>query len=250
MVKGMAKAVVQAQWRGFVKAIAIACLMGGVAMWSLGWLDRDVKTVGGDLLSGIRKYLGVTDSSALAPAPDRPEIYFSTGQAPIELPAVGGIHSGATGEDATTAEHSVRGAQVGRVEVLDGNTLVMRGQRIRLWGIDSPEKAQPCTKNGQRWMCGQDAALALEDRINKRLVACYEKGLDEKGRMMGQCFIGHIDLNGWLARYGWALSYRPATTMYNSRESMARFQRIGIWRDGGMEAPWEWRKSNPKASLN
>jgi len=244
----MAKAVVQAQWRGFVKAIVIACVMAGIGMWSLGWLDKDIATVTGDLLRGARAFLGVEDSVSNAPAPERPELYYSTDESPASVPDVGGINSGATGVDAITQEHSGRGAIVGRVSVIDGDTLELRGKRVRLWGIDAPESLQMCSKDGRPWRCGTDAANALSERINNQLVACYDKGLDRYNRMLGQCFIGQIDLNGWLVRQGWAFSYRQATNMYTSRESMAKFQRIGIWRDGGVEAPWEWRKAHPRAS--
>lgn len=214
-------------------------------MWSLGWLDRDLATVGGDVLSGVRKFLGVSDISATSAPPPRPEIYHSTGKAPIDL-GFGGINSGATGTDAITYEHAAKGALIGRVSVVDGDTIEMNGKRIRLWGVDAPETGQICSRDGRAWRCGTDAANALNERINNQLVACYDKGVDRYDRMLGQCFIGQIDLNGWLARYGWAFAYRRATAMYSSRESMAKFQRLGIWRDGGIEAPWEWRKANPR----
>lgn len=242
----MAKAVVAAQWRGFVKAIVIACAMAGVGMAALGWLNKDIATVSSDLLSGARAWLGVEDADSNPPAPARPELYYDTGENPVDVPEVEGINSGATGTDAITAAHGDRGALVGRVSVIDGDTLEMHGKRIRLWGVDAPETRQMCSRDGRPWRCGTDAANALSERINNQLVACYDKGTDVYSRMLGQCFIGQIDLNGWLARYGWAFSYRRATNMYDSRESMAKFQRIGIWRDGGVEAPWEWRKAHPR----
>jgi endonuclease YncB( thermonuclease family) len=33
---------------------------------------------------------------------------------------------------------------VGRASIVDGDTLDIRGERIRLWGIDAPESAQLC----------------------------------------------------------------------------------------------------------
>lgn len=241
----MAKAAVQAQWRGFVRAIAIACVMAGIGMWAMGWLDRDVTRIGGDLLNGARRYLGVQDRSNSLPAPPRPGLYYSDGKPLVTVPALGG-GNGLTGVDAETYEHAAKGAMVGRVQVLDSNTLAMNGHQIRFWGVDVPELAQPCSRDGRPWRCGAEAMRALNEYINTHLVACYDKGLDANNQILGQCFIGQIDLNGWLARNGWAFSYRRVTAMYESRESMARFQRLGIWRDSGVEAPWEWRKAHPQ----
>ena len=45
--------------------------------------------------------------------------------------------------------------------VVDGDTLVISKERIRLHGIDSPETRQTCTKDGKVWNCGRDATAAL-----------------------------------------------------------------------------------------
>ena len=62
---------------------------------------------------------------------------------------------------------------VGRASVTDGDTVVIHGTRIRLFGIDAPESAQVCEyASGKEYRCGQDAALALSDRIGEAPISC------------------------------------------------------------------------------
>ncbi len=55
----------------------------------------------------------------------------------------------------------------GRASVIDGDTIEIRGERIRLYGIDTPESTQLCDLDGQPYRCGQQAALALADKIGE-----------------------------------------------------------------------------------
>ena len=47
--------------------------------------------------------------------------------------------------------------------MIDGDTLEIHGERIRILDIDAPETRQPCQdQDGAEWRCGQKAALALD----------------------------------------------------------------------------------------
>lgn len=129
----------------------------------------------------------------------------------------------------------------GRASVIDGDTIEVHGQRIRLFGIDAPESAQLCLAENKRWRCGQQAALALDDKIAGRPVTCAEKDRDRYGRIVAVCRAGELDLNAWLVAEGWALAYRQYSTDYVDEEEAARAGRKGIWR-GTFVPPWDWRR--------
>ncbi len=56
----------------------------------------------------------------------------------------------------------------GTASVIDGDTLEIHGQRIRLHGIDAPESRQLCRLDGKPWQCGKDAANALAEKIARQ----------------------------------------------------------------------------------
>jgi hypothetical protein len=69
--------------------------------------------------------------------------------------------------------------------VVDGDTLVIPKERIRLHGIDSPETRQTCTKVGKVWNCGRDATAALATRIGAQSVTCKGDKRDRYKRLIG-----------------------------------------------------------------
>lgn len=130
----------------------------------------------------------------------------------------------------------------GTASVIDGDTIEIHGQRIRLHAIDAPEARQTCTREGAPWRCGQAAALALSERIGRRPVRCEQTDIDRYRRIVARCSVGGVDLGGWLVGRGLAVAYRRYGRDYVAAEAEARESRRGIWA-GRFAMPWDWRAS-------
>ena len=127
----------------------------------------------------------------------------------------------------------------GKPRVIDGDTIEIAGERIRLHGIDAPESKQTCAdKTGREWGCGRMATQALKDAINDQEVVCKGDKRDRYKRLLAVCYVGKINLNAKMVGNGWALAYRKYSKDYVRAETFAKSRREGLWR-GTFEPPWE-----------
>ena len=130
----------------------------------------------------------------------------------------------------------------GRASVIDADTIEIHGTRIRLHGIDAPEKGQLCvSETTGPWRCGQKGALALSDFIGPSTVFCHAVDMDRYGRIVADCKSRGRDINEWLVREGWAMAYARYSPAYVGAEQEAKRAKRGIW-SGFVQAPWEWRR--------
>ncbi|HGX3398360.1 TPA: thermonuclease family protein [Enterobacter hormaechei] len=127
------------------------------------------------------------------------------------------------------------------VRVLDGDTVEMlepgnQLTRIRLAGIDAPEKSQPF---------GQRSRQELSSMVALRHVTVTGSDTDRYGRLLGTVWLGVTDVNAELIRKGLAWAYRyhgkPARSDYAVLETEARRQSVGLWSEPGQTEPWRWR---------
>ena len=140
------------------------------------------------------------------------------------------------------------------IGVLDGDTVEMLDaskttHRIRLAGIDAPEKAQPF---------GQRAKEHLSDLVFGKQVVAQAGKSDRYGRTVGKVMVTGVDANLEQVKTGFAWHYKQYASeqsvsdraLYSSAEEEARSTRVGLWRDPKPMPPWEWRhggKDQPTA---
>ncbi len=102
------------------------------------------------------------------------------------------------------------GGRVVVTAVNDGDTIRSGQLRIRLHGIDAPERQQHCTTpEGARWACGNAARDALKTLVaSVAALDCQITDVDRYGRLIMRCFAGEVDVGARLVRTGMALAYR------------------------------------------
>lgn len=134
---------------------------------------------------------------------------------------------------------------VGRASVLDGDTIEIAGQRIRIQGIDAPESWQGCwDAAGTMYRCGKAAADALDDFVRaSRPTRCEFVEWDRYRRMVADCFRADgTSLAEWMVRSGHALDYAQYSRgAYADAQKHAEAERVGLWQ-GRFDAPWDARR--------
>lgn len=129
----------------------------------------------------------------------------------------------------------------GIAQAADGDSLRLRGDRIRLKGIDAPELDQICwDMAGQGWPCGRAARASLEVLLGQGPADCQPLGEDKYGRTLAICAVGGQDLGATLVAEGMAIAYGD----YDAEEAEARSADRGIWR-GRFVDPRQWRDQGP-----
>lgn len=137
------------------------------------------------------------------------------------------------------------------VAVADGDTLTVldgerRQYRVRLQGIDAPEKGQ------DYWRVSKQS---LADRVFSQFVTIEYEKTDRYGRLVGRVLRDGRDINYEMLQGGAAWFYAkyarelPADRRLNyaSAEALSREARRGLWRDPSTVPPWEWRaKKRPQ----
>lgn len=123
------------------------------------------------------------------------------------------------------------------VRVIDGDSLVVDGERIRLFGIDSPEGRQVCPDG---WPAGIEAAAYLARLVAGRNVECHQVERDRYGRSVSVCYVEGDDLSAAMVSAGMALAFTRYSGQYVDAERRAAARGRGQHAHNCMPA-WEWR---------
>ena len=130
----------------------------------------------------------------------------------------------------------------GRASVIDGDTIEIAGQRIRLFGIDAPESSQLCRgDNSLQYQCGAKAANDLDAKLDGQPVTCTPVSTDRYNRTVATCIVGGNDIGAWMVEQGLALDWpQYSRGRYSDAQRAAERAGRGLW-SGSYAAPWLYR---------
>ena len=128
------------------------------------------------------------------------------------------------------------------LKIIDGDTIILNGEKIRFSGIDTPELKQTCLKDDQEVPCGMTAKRLLAEKISNATIECISEGKDTYKRTLAECFVNGESLSKFLVRSGYAFAYRKYSTKFIKDEEFAKVNKIGMWAMT-FQYPWDYRRS-------
>ena len=94
---------------------------------------------------------------------------------------------------------SEKNVAIGKASIIDGDTIIIKGEKIRFAGIDTPER----NKVGHEF-----SKKKLKQKIGNNVVVCIrEPNLDPWGRTVAECFIGYDSISSYMVKNGYACDY-------------------------------------------
>ena len=129
------------------------------------------------------------------------------------------------------------------LKVIDGDTIVLNGEKIRFSGIDTPELKQTCLKDNEEVGCGMFAKMLLVKKIGNNTPICIGKEKDFYKRTLAECFVKGESLSKFLVRSGYAFAYRKYSTKFVKDENFAKINKLGMW-SMTFKYPWDFRKGS------
>ena len=120
------------------------------------------------------------------------------------------------------------------LKIIDGDTIVLNGEKIRFSGIDTPD---------QEVECGLFAKTLLVKKIGNNTPKCIIEGEDVYKRTLAECFINDESLSKFLVRSGYAFAYRKYSDKFIEDEEFAKANKLGMW-SMTFQYPWDFRKAS------
>lgn len=128
------------------------------------------------------------------------------------------------------------------IAVLDGDTVLVKRAKgmakIRMVGIDAPEKAQAF---------GETSKRSLSELVMGKQVQVKSQAIDKYGRMVAAISVNGLDANAEQIRRGmaWENSHFHSDKILLALQEEAKQEPRGLWAQSNPMPPWEWRKLHP-----
>ncbi|MFM7557208.1 MAG: thermonuclease family protein, partial [Alphaproteobacteria bacterium] len=120
----------------------------------------------------------------------------------------------------------------GKAKVLDGDSIKVGNNEVRLFGLDAPEYKQTCLdQNNQEYNCGINSRDFLQKLIAGKKVRCTYASKDKYDRFLGICYLEKLSINAEIVKNGMAVIYNftESSDEMNALEIQAKASKIGIW---------------------
>lgn len=132
----------------------------------------------------------------------------------------------------------------GYAKIIDGDSISIDSQQIRLINIDAPEYKQKCLNaRNIEYFCGKESAIFLKKILDGRVIRCEYEKKDIYSRILGNCFTKGSNINETLIKAGMAIiySFDKVDEKLKAMEENARLRKYGVWRGTFLE-PRKYRK--------
>ena len=117
----------------------------------------------------------------------------------------------------------------GAARAFRGHVLIVRGAKVRLFGIVAPAADEVCA--GSDGGCGPRSKAALNDLVKGREVVCSIVAKVGHGSVQATCTLEGTDVAEMIVRAGWARAELAMSDAYFDAEQDARSRQVGMWRE-------------------
>jgi endonuclease YncB( thermonuclease family) len=140
----------------------------------------------------------------------------------------------------------------GEAIVVDGASFDIKSNRIRLWGIDAPERGAWCFRSSGRWKPADEATAALRRCVQGKTVTCRVWSVKSewfRRRHTSECWTEDgLDVGECMIRGGWATDYTCFSDgYYKDLETEAKNKGLGLWSCDNGPGTKRWGRGGPGA---
>ena len=148
----------------------------------------------------------------------------------------------------TCTAKEIRSTPQTQIKVIDGDSLEIGSERIRLMGIDAPEYIQQCkNKKGKKYPCGITSKEYLQKLVEHNPIVCKVHKKDQYERNLCTCYTQNKDINAEMVSSGHAITYLESP--YKREQKEAQQNKRGLWAGRFMQ-PRLFRRLQEQQKMN